>query len=177
MQDKNKQTILIVDDEIDILDLLKDSLSEVCVEILTAINGKVAMEIVKSKKIDVIISDYKMPVLDGVEFLRELRSLGYETPFIFFTAFSSDINKVIAASLDYLTLSKPFAKEEIKKVINAALRLAEGIVDNEEKIIKFCRQPNIKVEDLIAFRRKQRALLHLKKERLLVIVEERRNAA
>ena len=79
-------TILLVDDDPDLLDLAVQYLSETGPdEILTAGSVDEALAIIRAKHVDVIVSDYEMPVQDGIAFLRHLRTAGDRTPFIIFT--------------------------------------------------------------------------------------------
>lgn len=83
------QTILVVDDELDILESLKQLLevSLTGIRVVTADNGTTALNLVKSEPVDVIISDYKMPGMNGLEFLAEARKVAPKVPRILVTAF------------------------------------------------------------------------------------------
>lgn len=65
--------LLIVDDEVKILDMLKMTFEMKECSVFTAENGVEALDILNSKKIDIVISDIKMPEMDGVELLRNIR--------------------------------------------------------------------------------------------------------
>ncbi|NMB77623.1 MAG: response regulator [Methanomicrobiales archaeon] len=79
-------TILLVDDEPDLLELAVRCLSaQAPDEILTAPSADAAFAILAAKRVDAIVSDYEMPKMDGIEFLKELRTRGDRTPFIIFT--------------------------------------------------------------------------------------------
>ncbi|MEA2075027.1 MAG: response regulator, partial [Euryarchaeota archaeon] len=79
--------VLLVDDEPDFLALTKAFLEKEHAEfsIDTATSAEKGIELLKSGKYDVVVSDYKMPVMDGLEFLKTLRASGNMTPFIMFT--------------------------------------------------------------------------------------------
>ena len=70
---KTTHTILIVDDDIDILEALKIYLSKDEYRLLTAQNGKDAVDIVKAETVDLVLMDIMMPVLNGIETLKEIR--------------------------------------------------------------------------------------------------------
>lgn len=77
--------LLIVDDEEQIVSSLKYILQKLANEIYTASNGREALEIIAANDIHCIISDIRMPNMNGVEFLKELRARGNNTPFIVYT--------------------------------------------------------------------------------------------
>ena len=80
--------VLIVDDNKDIVDVIKDELIEKNLKIMTTDNGKDAFEIIKSNNIDFVISDIRMPDGDGVELLRNINSLKYLFALFFFISFN-----------------------------------------------------------------------------------------
>lgn len=78
--------ILYVDDEEPLLELGKTFLEDVGgFEVQTASSAKVAIELLENNKFDAVISDYQMPVMDGLQFLKSLRSHDQDLPFIIFT--------------------------------------------------------------------------------------------
>lgn len=83
------QTILVVDDEADIVESLKQLLevSLTDIRVVTAANGAEALKLLKAEPVDVIISDYKMPTMNGLEFLAEARKVAPKVPRILVTAF------------------------------------------------------------------------------------------
>jgi PAS domain S-box-containing protein len=79
-------SVLYVDDEPDMLDICKMSLEESGTIIVDTLpSATTALQAVGSKKYDVIVSDYRMPGTDGIEFLRRIRNSGSRVPFIIFT--------------------------------------------------------------------------------------------
>ena len=106
------KTILIVDDEQDILDLLQFNLEAEGYQIMTAMNGEKALELAESFQPDLIILDVMLPGKDGWEVIREL-SNNAETqhlPVIFLTAKDSEIDEVVGLELgadDYILSFRP----------------------------------------------------------------------
>jgi DNA-binding NtrC family response regulator len=103
-----KGNLLIVDDEIDLSINMKELLEKEAGEIFIAGNGQEGLEILKSRKIDVVISDIKMPIMDGLKFIQEARRIGLNMPFIFYTGhgpaeFKKIVQELGAAEL----LTKP----------------------------------------------------------------------
>ena len=83
---KDSIRVLHVDDEADFLKVSKRCLeTEGPFQIETALSVDEAMKKLKKKTYDAIVADYKLPKKDGLEFLKELRDKGDDTPFIIFT--------------------------------------------------------------------------------------------
>jgi len=80
-----KGNLLIVDDEPMILEHLKMNLKEYADIILTAENGIEALEKIKKCEIHCVICDVNMPKMNGVEFIKKIRSFGNNVPFVFYT--------------------------------------------------------------------------------------------
>lgn len=91
-----EKKILLVDDEADFLELMALRIKEWGYDLITALSGEEAIEILKNKSPDIIILDYMMPGMDGVATLKEIRKINFEIPVIMFTAFPDkrSINEV-----------------------------------------------------------------------------------
>lgn len=115
-------TVLIAEDETDIRNLLKIHLEESGYHVAAAGNGKEAWDILQSQTVHLAILDVMMPVLDGFNLLRSIRT--YSTiPVIFLTARADDMDKVLGLGLgadDYLV--KPFSMAELLARVGAQLR-------------------------------------------------------
>jgi two-component system, NtrC family, response regulator PilR len=114
--------ILIVDDEAGMREFLSIFLEREGFEVECAQDGAEALEVIQKGHFDLVISDLKMPAMDGVRLLEGLQKLKPETPVILITAYASAESAIEAMKLgayDYLT--KPFRVEEIKPVIARAL--------------------------------------------------------
>ena len=112
-------TILIVEDEIPIHELIRRNLQAVGHTCLSAFDGKEAIQIQAQKEVDLILLDIMLPELDGYEVFHQLRG----TPTIFLTARSSLSDKVKGLTLgadDYLV--KPFEMLELLARVDAVLR-------------------------------------------------------
>ena len=141
-------TILCLDDEPAIELILRDTLERAGHRTVPAHNVPLALQALKMGTVDLIISDYAMPGLTGVEFLGLLRQEGYETPLIMLTECDS-IDHAVAAinagATDYIT--KPVRPEQVALAVNQALdvvrlrrengRLRREVVElrNERQII------------------------------------------
>jgi DNA-binding response OmpR family regulator len=79
-------SILVVDDELQFLELTRMFLEKGRgITVYTATSGDMALEMLKERKYDAIISDYAMPGMNGIDFMKHVRAMGDDTPFIIFT--------------------------------------------------------------------------------------------
>lgn len=119
----SKLEILIVDDEETFISFLAPLLERNGYTVTTAYNGREALNLVKHRKPDLIVTDVIMPGLNGRELLRELRKLNIWTPVILLTQIGESYEKAIALNEgadDYL--DKPFDPYELIARIQAVLR-------------------------------------------------------
>lgn len=118
--------ILIVDDEEDIINIVKRYLEREGYEIYIASNGEEALKIYKTHSIDLIITDIMMPVMDGYEFMDEVLRIQERAPFIFISAKDQEQDKIYSLMLgadDFVT--KPFSPRELTlRVKNLLNRIA-----------------------------------------------------
>ena len=119
-----KEKILVVDDERDIRELIKNILLPRAYQVILAENGKEALEVFDKTAPDLIISDIRMPKMDGFEFLKTVRGRkgGAAVPFLFLSAYSQEANLVQARRLavdDYLF--KPFDAHELLDAVRVRL--------------------------------------------------------
>jgi two-component system, NtrC family, response regulator PilR len=115
-------TILVVDDEPDIIEVLEIVLLDEGLNVFKAASGREALAILQEQEVDVVISDIKMPDFSGVELLREAMQIAPDVIFIMMTAFASAETAIEAlqyGAFDYIT--KPFKMEDLKTIIHNAL--------------------------------------------------------
>ncbi len=112
------RTVLLVDDDTNILRVLEARFTSAGYYVLQAGSGTQALETVKSKAVDIIISDIKMPNMSGIEFYSRLQSISRGIPIIFLTAYGTipeAVYAIQAGAVDYL--AKPFdGKKLVEKV-------------------------------------------------------------
>jgi CheY-like chemotaxis protein/nitrogen-specific signal transduction histidine kinase len=114
----DRRTVLVVDDEPDARELLRRLLAECKAEVLLADSAKAALEIVKNRRPDVLISDIGMPDQDGYELIRDIRRLpaeqGGKTPAIALTAFARSEDRMRALMAGYQAhIAKPVEPQEL----------------------------------------------------------------
>ncbi len=118
---KFKKTILVVDDEEDIRDFLKDVLSDFCENIVLASDGVEAIDVLDQSKIDLVITDIKMPRLDGFKLLdHTVNHLGEKRPKFLFISGGVDLTPLqdeMLARFSHGVIQKPFNPEDIKRTI------------------------------------------------------------
>ena len=128
------KTVLIVDDEKNIVDILSFNLKKEGFEIITAYDGKAALEQYSLHHPDLILLDVMLPVMDGFQACRQIRENDRITPIIMLTAREEETDKVLGLDLgadDYIT--KPFSVLELKARINANMRRNDVHTDEDNK--------------------------------------------
>jgi DNA-binding response OmpR family regulator len=121
------KTVLVVDDDKDIVKLITKSLRFEQFEVIPAYSGKEALCILKENHIDFVVLDIMMPEMDGLETCRNIRSI-YNIPILFLSARDRDIDKIIGLEIgadDYMT--KPFSIQELTSRIKAHLRKVDRL--------------------------------------------------
>lgn len=127
--------ILLVDDEPDILDILKYIFLKKGYNIFTASNGKEAYEIVKRERIDAVISDIRMPGGDGIELLSNIKKHNERLPVVLFISGHTDMSLEDAYDKGAEAIfSKPFDKEVLEKAVEKVLETMSGPTQNKRHL-------------------------------------------
>jgi len=121
----NKGTILIIDDEKDLIELVRYNLEKDGYDSISATDGGSGLEIAQRHKVDLIVLDLMMPGMDGLEVCRRLRSDARtaRTPIIMLTAKATEADRIVGLEFgadDYIT--KPFSPRELVARVKAILR-------------------------------------------------------
>ena len=169
---KNDATILLVDDEPDILEFMEYNLRKEGYEVFTAKNGKEAIDIAKKEKPDLIILDIMMPVMDGIEACRVLREMPSmkNAVIAFLTARNEEYSQLAgfeAGADDYIT--KPIKPRIFTSRVKALVRRTNGkaeisgipVVDIGDLKIDRERYLVFKKDESISLPRKEFELLAL----------------
>ena len=144
-----KLAILLVDDEESILTSIKSFLSRREHEVFTASNGQEGIDIVKNNVIDLVLTDYRMPIKNGLEVLKEIKEINPNIDVVVITAFGNvddaiDIMK--NGAYDYLT--KPIDLDILENLIS---RVSEKrILISENKVLRDQLQEKFKFNSIIS---------------------------
>lgn len=120
------QTILVVDDEPQILRLVRAYLEEAGFRVVTASDGEQALYVARHEHPDLIVLDIRMPKMDGMEFTRRIRQ-EQAVPIIMLTARVEEMDRIVGLELgadDYVT--KPFSPRELVARVRAVLRRTQA---------------------------------------------------
>ena len=123
-----KHSILVVDDEQEFLSLAKELLTEEGYEVATALNGQIAIDLLKTDaEFSVILSDEKMPEMRGIEFLDQAKVISPESSRIMITAYSNleTMQSAINRGEIFKYLTKPVNLDELKSVVKAGVERYE----------------------------------------------------
>jgi two-component system NtrC family response regulator len=125
------ETILIVDDEKNYLLVLSAVLEEEGYEVLTTASGLEALEIQKASDVDLVLTDMKMPGLDGIELLEQIKTRDPELPVIMMTAHGT-VDKAVEAMQKgaYSYILKPFDNERLTLYVKKAIATYEVVREN-----------------------------------------------
>lgn len=155
-----RRSILIVEDESDIRSILKEILSDEGFEVCEAKDGQEGLEHLRSRTFDMVISDIRMPKMDGLEFLQHSRGLHLTVPFVFLTAFNDSDNTAEALRLGAFDfIRKPFNHNHVVAVAYRALdaghrmklikqeiaqldEKSRTVIEKNEKLISLLRVDN-----------------------------------
>jgi len=124
-------TILVVDDKEMMRDSVGTTLRRAGFEIMVADSGSAALEQIRRKRPDAVVSDLKMPGMTGVQLLESIRSIDDELPVVLMTAFGSietAVDAIKHGAFDYLT--KPFEGDELIITIKRALSHSKLVKEN-----------------------------------------------
>lgn len=151
MTEELQPRILIVDDEPDILDVLSDQLRGITIEIdgfkipllcERAENGVAALALLKAKRFDVVVSDIRMPALDGLELVSQLQQIEPATKVILLSGHADKAIAIRAIRLGVFDLiEKPWHSEQIRDAVRAAAELGYrrriSEVEFEKKLARY----------------------------------------
>jgi DNA-binding NtrC family response regulator len=149
-------TILYVDDEPSVGLILNDTLQRAGHDPVGARNVPEALQALARGDIDLVISDYRMPGLTGLEFLALIQREGYDVPLIMLTGYASiehAVSSIKAGAVDYIT--KPVRPQQLELAVNQALQLVRLKRENEallREVMEFRNERQI-VGDSITIRR------------------------
>ena len=119
----SKPKVLVVDDESDLVDTLLFHLESFGCDTISAKDGAEALQILESQPITMVMSDIRMPRMNGVSLLEALNSKGIDVPVIFMTGYSDYTDEDIDQRGGVVLLHKPFGREQLKEIIEKFVTL------------------------------------------------------
>ena len=123
------ETILLIDDEVDVLYSFRRIFADSGVDILTSSNGEEGLAKILSAKPDMVLMDVRMAGLSGLETLRKIRELDTKLPVIIMTAYGTTQTAIEAMKLGaYNYILKPFDVPKLKSLIFTTLKVPAVLV-------------------------------------------------
>lgn len=127
MLNLEKPKVLLVDDDPDLLVLLSEVCEGLGCDVQKAQNGRVALEFLKVAKFTVVISDMRMPQMDGMSLLRSIEKMGFQVPVIMMTGHSDFTPEDVDAANGVVLLAKPFSRQQLKETVEEFIKLLPAV--------------------------------------------------
>jgi DNA-binding response OmpR family regulator len=130
--DMPKTRVLIIDDEVDLRDLIRDIIADHVDEVVTAQNAKEALKALETGSFHLVISDIMMPDMNGIDLLKKLHENMHRYPVLFVSA--SDAEEVLSKALQYGAadfVSKPFEADDLLALVKKLTTVAHMMDSNE----------------------------------------------
>ncbi len=154
------KTLLIVDDEEALLDVLASEFKNLGFRCLTASEPSLALEMVRSEQPDCILSDINMPGMSGLAMLKKLREQKIETPVIFLTGYA-DKDKIAEAlrlgAIDFL--EKPFPRDVLRASVTKGIELGFRLRHLESELDTFMKKMKLSSKLKAQYREIKKVLL------------------
>lgn len=166
---KNASKILVVEDNEELLALMLQVLSK-NYHVFTAKNGKQAMNIIMKEKLDLVVSDVMMPIMDGIELTKQLKSdkSFWQLPIILLTAKNKEEDKTEAYAIGadaYIT--KPFKFEELEVRINALLANRKKMIEKIESEVSLQASSEAEAQQEVHLSNPEQAFVTRAKETIM----------
>lgn len=160
----DQNTILVVEDEQDILDLIEYTLTKDGHDVISCLDTKLVEQLLQEEPIDLILMDRNLPTTEGSVFVQSLREKGFEHPVIYLTAKDKDediLEGFHRGADDYIT--KPFNLDILKARVNAIVKRSRKELETQKArdILYKASQKKFFIED------KEVKLTHLEHDLLL----------
>lgn len=151
MKIEKKGTLLIVDDEPVLLDIMKFTLEGQADRVITAGNGLEALEVLKKEEVHCVVCDINMPVMNGVELIKKLRETNNNVTFIFYTGHGNHSLMLEAAkygAFDFLNKPQLDGLEDaVARGLKQGFRLSSDIPEEEGDFMSEYQKLLLQVND------------------------------
>jgi two-component system, LuxR family, response regulator FixJ len=149
----SQRSLLIVEDEVDLQEVLSDLLSEVAEHIEVANNGAEALIKCQAYQFDAVLTDINMPIKSGLDFLTELRAMGQDTPVVFLSGYGDKAKVTQALRLGALDfLDKPFDDDLVTHTITRAIEFGQSLKYFDQVFAQMESKLNLPAEDIQKFK-------------------------
>lgn len=156
MKKLENPTVLLVDDETEILRALKRRYRKESFTLLTASSGEEAVELLKKRKVHVLLSDARMPGMNGIQLLKQVKEMYPETIRIMISGYIETENLIAAINTGevFRFVSKPWEEDRLREVIHEAIGNYEALQHNREDMSRILKhnenrsRENIREHDL-----------------------------
>lgn len=158
--DEQPAKILVVDDEEIMRNLLKDLLSDMSYDVVTAANGEEGLYVFDKGSFDVLIADLRMPGMDGIKFLEQIKQRDPDAVVIIITgygALKSSQEALRLGAFDYIT--KPFELTDITFIVKRATQARRLVVSNKQ-MLKYLEKRNFVLDKKVSDRTKELEVLY-----------------
>lgn len=138
--------VLLVDDQPELRRIFRRSLVKLGHEVVEAANGRAAVELVREQHFDVVISDVRMPDMDGVELLQQLCEHDAELPVILVSGgFDADAEQAAAEYGAFEYLMKPLAFDKLHEAAASAIELRRKHAEARERYEPYASMKRLKI--------------------------------
>ena len=151
---QEQRTLLLIDDEPDIIQMIFAVLEKPGTHILLAQNGKEALDLLRDYPVDAVLSDVRMPQMSGIEMLRQVRQLGLATPVVLMSGYAdykTTLDALREGVLDII--EKPFSRDKLVGCVEHALMLGANVRKIHSDLKKFAddRRIDTKYIDIMKY--------------------------
>src|SRR6056297_152712 len=141
-------TVLVVDDEKALREILEEILTDMGYKVLTAEDGYVALNIIKKEDhIDIVLTDIKMPRMDGLELVKNIKSEKSDIIPIMMTGYiDSDILVSVLRAGAYDFIPKPFDAQAVKMILERSVKKRKMVLENK-RLMQKLKKANEKLKE------------------------------
>ncbi len=168
---KIEKILLVVEDEPELADIIKETLEPLCDKVLTAAHGGEALtQLQNNPNITAVISDISMPVMNGLQLLAEIRKSFNAVPFVVLTGFGDSKSYQEAIKLNATDfLEKPFNHDDIVRVMKKALEYGHELQKADLELNKLYSEAGLTAEKIEQLKRAKRTTMAMRIENSIYV--------